>query len=299
MNQQTSGKQKTRVWGAGLFGGPWRQAPGRVLLLLCLAGAMSWVGLVRGVSGQEATQSSQQSAAPRGDVGASIKNTRTALSEWVENQRLMAKKRRKWAMQKELLTDRIRLLETEIKSLRGQIEAKKEQIAKNQKEQEILQKQDQRLKDTIAALTETVSELEKRTRRLLGRMPETVRGEVAMLSDRLPDDPQKTELSLVKRVMTIIAILNKLNEFNMDVTLTREVRDLSSGKRVEVRVVYVGLGQAYYVSENAQFAGIGRPGPDGWGWKAVNGAAPQIAKAIRILEKKTTAAYVQLPIDIN
>lgn len=63
--------------------------------------------------------------------------------------------------------------------------------------------------------------------------------------------------------------------------------------------LYLGLGQAYYVTANGSAAGIGTSTPDGWQWKPANQLAPRVAQAIAIMENEEVPAYVPLPVEVQ
>jgi hypothetical protein len=76
------------------------------------------------------------------------------------------------------------------------------------------------------------------------------------------------------------------------------VRTLSDGKPAEVRTVYVGLAQAYFVSPKGD-AGIGRPGDSGWGWSPASEIAPQIEQVVEVLQNKAKPHFVSLPVKVQ
>jgi len=96
----------------------------------------------------------------------------------------------------------------------------------------------------------------------------------------------------------VVGILNEANKFDNDISMNAEIRTLSSGVPTEVRVVYVGLGQAYFVSAKGE-AGIGRPGADGWHWEIDRSIAPSVAQVVEILQAKSKPKLVPLPVTIQ
>jgi hypothetical protein len=93
--------------------------------------------------------------------------------------------------------------------------------------------------------------------------------------------------------------LHEVNKFNREITVSSEVLTLPDGTSAEVTALYVGIGNAYYVSRNGSAAGIGTASPDGWVWQSANAAAEQIANAIAILKNEQVASFVKLPIHIE
>ena len=72
---------------------------------------------------------------------------------------------------------------------------------------------------------------------------------------------------------------------------------LADGRPAEVKALYIGLGQAYYVSAKGE-AGTGRPGASGWEWQPVNEIAARVTDAMQVLQSKATPHFVSLPVKI-
>ena len=228
-----------------------------------------------------------------------VDTARAALEKWVETRQVIAKERRDWALGKELLADRIDLLGREIESLREKIANAEKSIADADRKRAELIDQNEELKKASTSLAEIVSTLEKRTVALLTRLPDPIRERVQPLSQRIPQDPAETKLSLGKRFENVVGVLNEVNKFNGEVGMFSEVRDLGGGSSAEVTSVYVGVGVAFYVTADGKSAGYGTSNAEGWTWNAVNDAAQQIAKAIAILNNEEPAAFVPVPVRVD
>lgn len=235
----------------------------------------------------------------RGPAGANVDTTRAKLEQWVKTRRIISKERRDWALAKEMLDERIGLVQHEIEALRGKITEADKSIAEADKKRAARVEQNEKLKEAAAALSGTVVALERRTRRLLHQLPDPVRERVRPLSQRLPKDPEDTQLSLGERFQNVVGILNEVNKFNRDITVTSELQTLPDGTTKEVTTLYVGIGQAYYVSADGTAAGVGTASPDGWVWTPANHAAPRINQAIAILKNEQVASFVRLPIKVQ
>ncbi len=92
--------------------------------------------------------------------------------------------------------------------------------------------------------------------------------------------------------------MNEVNKANGEITLATEVRTLSDGKPSEVKTVYLGLGQAYYLSAKGE-AGVGRPSSEGWVWTPDNELASKILQVVEMLEGKAQPKFVPLPVKIS
>ncbi len=243
----------------------------------------------------EKAQATEADAEAKG--GPKVEDTRAAIEKWVETRKIISKENRDWTLGREVLNERIGLVEREVKSVRDKIREAEASIAEADKKRAELAAANDRLKSASAALGRTVVSLEQRTRTLLKRLPEPIRERVKPLSQRFPEDPNDTRLSLSERFQNIVGILNEVNKFNREITVTPEVRRLDGGQSAEVTTVYVGIGQAYYASADGRMAGVGTATEDGWLWKPANEAAPEIARVIAILKNEEVASFVRLPIE--
>ncbi len=229
---------------------------------------------------------------------ADVDATRDTLEEWVETRRVLSKEKADWALGRELLEDRIELVRGEIESLRERIADAQSSIAEADEKRVELIEENQRYKDASVTLEEMVAVLEGRTRALLTRLPEPIVERVKPLSQRLPKEGAEVKQSLGERFQNIVGILNEVNKFNGEITVTSEVRDLSDGTSAEVAAIYLGIGQSFYAASTGTAAGIGRPGPDGWTWSESNDDAEAVRLAIAVMKNEAPAEFVLLPVRV-
>jgi hypothetical protein len=140
--------------------------------------------------------------------------------------------------------------------------------------------------------------LEAEVRRLHKSLPEPTQKRLQLLYQRIPDDSATAHVTVAERFQNVIGILNEVNKDNNDLKVEYEVRTLSDGKPSEVRTLYVGLAQAFYVSPNGE-AGIGRPEAGGWKWQPLNSIAPDILTALDIIQGKHSPEFISLPMSIQ
>jgi len=236
------------------------------------------------------------------DQNERIATTREALGKWVEVKKTISRERRDWRESRQMLKERIEVVQREIESLKQKIAEAEKNITEADKERQKLIETNEKLKAASASLKQTLTGLERRTKALLDRVPAPAFETVKPLSQRLPDNPGESDVSLNKRFPNVIGILNELNKFNGKITAASEVRELSPDRSAEVTALYVGLGQAYYVGSAAakqRVAGYATPAEDGWRWQRAPDAAPRIADAIDIYENNQVAAFVPLPVSLN
>ena len=228
-----------------------------------------------------------------------IESASTAIEKWVETQRIISSEKRDMVLAREVLTERIELVECEIKSLQNKISQAEESITEADKKRAEMLEKNEKLKKASDSLGNILVSLEKRTRQLLKCLPDPIRQRVKPLSQRLPDNTGQCKLSVAERFQNIVGILNEVDKFNREISVTSEVRTLRDGSSVEVTALYIGIGCAYYASANGNVAGVGTASSQGWEWKQANEAAEQIIAAIAILKNEKVASFIQLPIEIQ
>ncbi len=229
-------------------------------------------------------------------------SARSLLSRWVQTQQIIANESKEWEQGRELLKSRIELLQAEIAQLRQKRDEIRTTSGETGARRSEMSSEEAQLKSAASQLAGTVKELELEVRRIHAALPDPARARIAPLFTRMPADPDSTHVSLAERFQNVVGIFNELGKINGEITLANEVRTLSDGKPSEVQVIYLGLGQAYYVSAGGE-AGVGRPGAPGtdgsWEWQADKSLAPQVMQAVAILNNKAKPHFIPLPVRVQ
>lgn len=228
-----------------------------------------------------------------------IEDAREAIEKWVETKRIISKEKHDLAIAKEMLNERIELVQNEIKSLRDKIKDAEDSIAEADKKRAELIEENDKLKEASSALGDTLQNLEQRTLQLMKQVPKPLQEKLKPLSQQIPENPEETELSISIRFQNVVGVLNSVNKSNLEITVVSEVRTLPDGNSAEVTTMYLGIGQAFYIGANGTIAGVGVPAEDGWKWTPANDFAQEISNAIAILNNEQVAAYVQVPVKIQ
>jgi hypothetical protein len=237
-------------------------------------------------------------AAEPASPGADVKSSREILAKWVETQQILAREKKDWQQGKEILNSRIDIVRGEIASLEEKLAALRKTSAESGQKKSEVGREEEALKDAGESVASWTAGLERDLRSLEPRLPEPVRAKVQPLFGRMPADPDHTQVTMAERLQNVVGILNEVNKFNGEITMVTEVRTLASGQPTEVRTVYVGLAQAYYVSPRGE-AGVGRPGETGWDWEPAPDLAPHVTEAVEILQAKAKPRFVPLPVKIQ
>lgn len=232
------------------------------------------------------------------DPAAAIKGSREALAKWVETQQIIAREKKDWQQGKEILDARIALVRSEIVTAEEALGALRQTASEGSQKRAEINREESLLREAGAAVAAGIAGLEREVKALLPRLPEPLREKVQPLAARMPADPDDTSISNAERLQNVVGILNEVNRFNGEVTMVSEIRTLSSGQPSEVRTIYLGLAQAYYLSPSGE-AGTGRPADAGWQWEAEEAIAPAVRQAVEILQTKAKPAFVPLPVRIQ
>ena len=233
------------------------------------------------------------------DVGARIDSTREILDRWVETRRILSEEIRDWALGKEILESRIDVVKRDLASAKERIAETEKSITDADRKRAELVGQSEKLKSASAELAATAAALETRVKELVRRLPDPIREKIRPLSQRLPEDSAKSELPIAVRFQNLVGIVNEVNKFSREITMTSEIRKLADGSSAEVTVVYIGLAQAYYAGGGGKVAGFGTAGPEGWTWTVANEMAPQVSKLVAILKNESPAEFVPLPLKVD
>jgi len=220
------------------------------------------------------------------------------MDKWIETQQIISKERKDWQQGKEILVGRLELVKNEVAALEEKIKQAESGVAEASRKRDALLAENDQLKAAGAQLSEGVTGLEGQVRKLFKAMPEPVQMKLQPLAQRIPEDPASTHVSAAERYQNVLGILNELNKNNNEITVSYEVHTLANGKPAEVQAIYVGLGQAYYVSASGE-AGIGRATADGWTWEPSKAVAGDVLRALEILQGKHTPDFVALPVKIQ
>jgi hypothetical protein len=241
---------------------------------------------------------SEEPAAPAGRSAPTLAETRLTMGKWIETQQIISKERNEWQQGKEILLGRLELVRSEIAAVEEKIQQASSGVTEAEQKRRELDVENDQLRAISDRLTEAVTAMEIEIRRLSEALPHPLREKLEPLFQRMPEDPAATHVSAAERFQNVLGILNEVTKANSEITVHYEVRELAGGVPSEVRAMYVGLAQAYYLSARGE-AGIGRPTPQGWIWEPANALAPDVYMALEILQGKHTPAFVPLPVKLQ
>lgn len=230
--------------------------------------------------------------------------TSAAYREWAQVQRKLEAERHDWALSKVFLADRIELLDIQLEREETSIAEVEKSLAST--DETLAEKSTVReeYEEALALLEERIVELEERTKTILKRLPDSLKQKVKVLSDRFPSEEKKEgekEVKLKTRFQTVVGILNSANKFNREILVLPETRKLSDGREVSVETMYVGLGQAWYATDDGLAAGHGLPTDEGWVFTPVVSPSErsEIVRAIGMFKRLENPDFARIPVRVQ
>lgn len=233
------------------------------------------------------------------DAADTPQQVRDRYSEWVKLRKTAAEEKAQWAEDKALVQDRITVLQREKESLQSVIaEAAENTDAAQKARTKLLERRDADL-DSVGVLEKKIPGYEAQVLELVRHFPEPLVEEIRPLLNRIPKPGEKTRQTAAQRLQNVVGILTQMDKFNQGVTLCSEIKDIGGGRDVEVRTLYLGLGIAYFVDKNSEYAGYGEPAEDGWKWTVDATIAESVSGLIGTYENASKASFVNIPVKIN
>lgn len=110
-------------------------------------------------------------------------------------------------------------------------------------------------------------------------------------------DISNEQLETTDKLQITLKMITLLREFQQRISLHEMAITHPEGHEVWVTQLYLGAAQAWFVSKDMSYVGIGYPDYLGWQWQFDNNLnAEEVAKAIAIFKKQKPADWIQLPI---
>ncbi|MFA5257342.1 MAG: DUF3450 family protein [Opitutales bacterium] len=217
----------------------------------------------------------------------------------IELRKTQSDEKTAWASEKEVLQDRIGLLETESDRLKKRIDDAENKRKTMRAEIDALLSNKDAADASMNAITAILPKYESRAKMLVKRLPPPLVQELTPFLSRLSADGESTTLGVTQRLQTLLGILSCIDKFNQDVTVAKEIRDVGDGVERELCTLYLGLGMAYFVDKGGTCAGMGRPGPDGWVWTRDDSLAPEMVQMLSMYDNAAEARFVDVKVEVR
>lgn len=225
--------------------------------------------------------------------------SQTAFDRWVDLQQSIAEEKSDWAVENEYLNEEIRLLREEIAALTEKETGLKESTDTIEAELKKISDENESLAAASKLVEQNLPELESGIRALNTSFPVPLQSIVETLVDRLPKEGASNTPGVSERLQVIVGVLGQVDKFNGQMSVQVETQNNATGEKVQVQVLYLGLGQAWFVNKDDKYAGYGQPGEKGWVWTQDDSIAPTLRQAVKVYENSALAEVVHLPVSFK
>ncbi len=223
-------------------------------------------------------------------IGAQVKETHQLIKEWVQTKQIISQEKNQWKTEKATLLDLDEALTKEIAEL-------EEKLLQFEKENVGAAEQRANLTKRKESTQETSLRLEKKIDRVSNILPSPLLDRITVFLERIDSEKGK-KLPLRNRLDALISLLQSVHLFHRAVHLERQEFTLDDGKSREFKVLYFGLGIAYFVNESGTVAGWGAASDNGWVWTRQDKLANEISYGVAILENRSLPRFLNLPIPV-
>ena len=219
---------------------------------------------------------------------------RVLIQEWMKTERLISEENKDWAIEQQNLQQLIALYQTEVALIREELDAAGEATKNFDEQTESLKKRAAEFKQERKKLAGKVELQRKRLLGISAFFPEPLLQKVE--SELLTLESKDTGMR--ETVVAMLNVMKVAGKFNRVVSYSEEMQSVGqSGEKRQLRVLYLGLACAYFLS--GENAGVGAPAKDGWKWSVDDSLNSTMAKAIAVYEKTSRPELVTLPVEVQ
>ncbi|MDJ0850047.1 MAG: DUF3450 family protein [Myxococcota bacterium] len=232
--------------------------------------------------------------------GAEIEGFRTQVEKWVETRQIISEEKSDWDVERETLRATRDLMKQEKTALEAEIqELTESSTAADEERNELLLRRGDSQR-AAGVLEAQIRGMEEQVLALTPELPKPLQKKLEPLLVQIPEDPKTSRQGLGQRLMNVLGVLAQTEKWNNTATFVGETRDVGGDQKVQVRTLYWGLGQAFYVDAQGRNAGVGRPGSGGWVFADDPDLADDTALLLDIYEGNVdTIEFVNLPVEIQ
>ena len=224
-----------------------------------------------------------------------VKETHQIIEEWVKTKQIFSEEESTWKSEKAALNDIEGALSKEIEELEKKLlQFEKENVGAAQQRTELTNRKE-KAKDASLQFYTGMQNIEKEVKVTNNFLPSPLRDRLSVFQEKI-DSSRSNSLPLRKRLEALVALLQSIHLFHRAVHLERQEFSLDDGKSREFRVIYFGMGVAYFVNESGNVAGWGKPSDKGWSWTRQDELAKEISNGVSIMENRALPRFLELPV---
>ena len=229
-----------------------------------------------------------------GFSNAQVKETHQVVEEWVKTKQLISEEKNLWKSEKAALLDIEAALSEEIAQLEDKLLQFEQENIGAVEQRTNLNNRKENAKAASLSFYNGMQRVEKEIEQSSNLLPTPLRDRLSSFFEKI-DAGQNKNLPLRKRLDAAVSILQSIHIFHRSVHLERQEFSLDEGRSREFRVIYFGLGVAYFVNDSGTVAGWGKPMKQGWQWTRQDELAKEIAVGVAMMENRALPSFLELP----
>ena len=230
------------------------------------------------------------------------------MDQWISIESQKGQLQRNWESQKQHLEQKSKLIATEIQSLNKILEqAKNSNDDVGTKRFDIIKKQE-KLEQENEIVINKLTQVSEYAYKLLPQLPPPLKTQwqekLLLLKQESASSSEKLE-----RLLTLFKLVN---EFNERIAINRTSMKISGNDEqltnILVTQIYLGISQAWYISDDGQFYGYGSTDKSGWLWWHNEDADNELGHLLNpadlliltdMVNNPTKASFLSLPIKLK
>ena len=224
-----------------------------------------------------------------------VKETHQYIKEWIQTEQLISEEESKWKSERSTLLDLQDALNEEITELETKLKQFEKENIGAARERTILSKRKENAQITSELIYQKMQKVEDVVKSILPILPTPLLEKSDTLLENINSKNENNQ-PLRSRLDATISLLRNIHTFHRSVHLERLEFALDDGKSREFRVIYFGLGVAYFVNESGTVAGWGKPSPGGWTWTRKDELAKEISSGVQMIQNRTLPRFLKLPV---
>lgn len=219
------------------------------------------------------------------------------VQHWINLKREVSSTESEWALQRAILERELSIIELERRELDTELQTVSTQQENIGTEIELLITQKAELEKAMNGLGPVLDKAEKDILKLKKYIPVPLYTSVKKDFESIAIIKNKNDL--ISRLRTVVSLYLKIETMEHETHILREIFSIKGNQKVEMQVLYIGLGQAYAVSSDGTNALVGKPTANGWAWTNSPSIASAIQNAILVYSREISPTIVNLPIRVK
>jgi hypothetical protein len=225
-----------------------------------------------------------------------IEEVGKTASEWVKTRAETVRLEKDWEQDRVLLESTLTALKERGERLKEKRDHLLAATADERTEQASLNTKLTEARQTLVSTEQRLLALADKVQALRPKLPPRLAEALEMSYRSLAGK----ELSPGERMQLVMTVLNRCAQFNMDITHGEEVLTLPGEPAAKsVEVIYWGLSHGYALDRAGAKAWLGAPGPDGWRWEPLAGAAPAVAELLAVRRDEADPRLIPVPAKLD